>query len=107
MSRRTTCELCQSAPVRFFLRAVGSHRNMRQQALCFDCAVGTGLVSRELVAKFGKAPTEDDERPSSIERLEKRMASAVREERYEDAAKIRDQINKLKETTDGTHSNGG
>ena len=45
------------------------------------------------VAKKAKEPKKDEE--SKIEKLEKDLKEAVKEERYEDAAKIRDEIKKL------------
>ena len=51
----------------------------------------------------GKAPTLDPEierknqRKASIERMREDITAAVREERYEDAAKMRDEIRKLEE----------
>ena len=42
-----------------------------------------------------KAETKDEKKDSKLEKLQEDLKLAIKEERYEDAAKIRDEINKL------------
>ena len=75
-------------------RLQGSSRHVGRLEETFN---NSKIENRENNTSENKKEIKDEKQDSKLEKLQEDLKSAIKEERYEDAAKIRDEIKKLKE----------